>query len=168
MFVREYAPGLLKLFCNGSERDAWGCWYMPKRLKFSFQIRIFPYSEVTHGSTTLKLTKVNKKVKEKWSTIKFDVFFFHFLNSNVPNNKSYKQKWHQPHQTSGACAWLCVYVIAHIKWIRLVDGNFTGDILCKDGFKNKFHWVSYRFFSYNFITLIDMLSQFWIYWNLSF
>ena len=40
-----------------------------------YELKIFPYSEVIHWSTTFKLTKV----KEKWSTIKFDVFVLSFI-----------------------------------------------------------------------------------------
>ena len=43
------------------------------------KLRIFPYPEVIHGSTTFKLTKGLKKVKEKWSTIQFDVFVLSFI-----------------------------------------------------------------------------------------
>ena len=42
------------------------------------KLRLFPYSEVIHGSTTFKLTKGYKKVKEKLVTIQFDVFVLSF------------------------------------------------------------------------------------------
>ena len=39
------------------------------------KLSISHYSEVIHGGTTFKLTSLTK-VKEKWSTIQFDVFDF--------------------------------------------------------------------------------------------
>ena len=67
------------------------------------------------------------KVKEKWSTIRFDIFlsFFHFLHSYVPDNKCHKQKWHVIFFTCiklVASVLACARAIASIKWIRL-DSN---------------------------------------------
>ena len=42
------------------------------------KLRLFPYSEVIHGSTKFKPTKGYKKVKEKLVTIQFVVFVLSF------------------------------------------------------------------------------------------
>ena len=65
----------------------------------------------------MKLTKV----KEKWSTIKFDVFVlsFIFLCSSVPENKFHKQVVHAifyTHQTISAFAGL--YMYNRLGWIE--------------------------------------------------
>ena len=50
------------------------------------------------------------------------ILFFDFLQSNVPDNKCHKQKWHVlflTHIKLVAGLLTCTRVIAHIKWIRL-------------------------------------------------
>ena len=53
----EYASGLLKLFCHGSKRDKRQRWYIQNDCSIHYKLEFFPYSEVIHGSTTIKLTK---------------------------------------------------------------------------------------------------------------
>ena len=47
----EYTYGLLKLLCRVSKRD-------PKLISIDSELRVFPDSEVIHGSITFRLTKV--------------------------------------------------------------------------------------------------------------
>ena len=64
------------------------------------------------------------KVKEKSSTIKFDVFVrsFILLCSNVPENKCHKHKWHLLFFTRiklVARVLVCAGAITRIKWRRM-------------------------------------------------
>ena len=59
---------------------------------------IFPYSEIIHGSTTLKLMK-GQQQRLKNNHQPLNLMFLFFLSfssfqSNVPENKCHKQKWH--------------------------------------------------------------------------
>ena len=78
------------------------------------KLRIFPYSEVIHGSTTFKLMKGKQRLKKNDQLINLMFFpFFLFLHFNVPDNvpdKCHKQKWHMlflPAFSSGACTGVC-------------------------------------------------------------
>ena len=61
----------------------------------------------------------------KRSTVQFDVFFFHLLNSNHPDNKCHKQVTRvifYTHQTSGACAGVCACDLTH-QMDKIADDN---------------------------------------------
>ena len=79
------------------------------------QLRLFPYFEVAHVSTTFKLKKGNQPLNVMF----FVNFFFH---STVPDNKSDKQKWYMLFFTCiniVVDVLACARAIAHIKWRRL-------------------------------------------------
>ena len=92
-------------------------------------IIVFPpnleFSSLFWSHTRKYSIQVNERlteIKEKWPTIQFHVFFFHFPHSNVPNNKCHKQKWRVLFFTRirlVACVLACARAIARIKWIRL-------------------------------------------------
>ena len=49
------------------------------------KLRIFPYSEVMHGSSTFKLTKGQQRLKKNDQLLNWMfLFFFRFLCFNVP------------------------------------------------------------------------------------
>ena len=83
---------------------------------FAPNLEFSPFYKVIHGSSTFKL-----------ATVKFDIsdlfFFFHFLHSNVWDNKCHKQKWCMlfcthiklvPSVLARTCRVIC------IKWRRLI------------------------------------------------
>ena len=78
---------------------------IPLKLEFS------PYPEAIHGYTTFKLKKCWQRLKENDHLFNSLFSFFHFLHSNIPDNKCHKQKWRMlffyTHQTSGTCAGVC-------------------------------------------------------------
>ena len=93
------------------------------------KLRTFFYSKIIHGSTTFKVMK-GKKVKEKWSTIKFDHFVFSYIFL-VPVSQTITviKKWHRLYFTCiklMACVLGCASAIAQIKWRRL--HTFTTEI----------------------------------------
>ena len=86
------------------------------------ELRIFSYSDITHGSKTFKLTKGQQRLKRNNQLLNLMFLFFHFLCSNVPDNKCHKQKQHVLFFTCFklvACVLVCTRAIAHIKWKRL-------------------------------------------------
>ena len=79
-------------------------------------------------NNNIQASKRLTKVKEKWSAIQFDVFlsFFHFLHSDVPDNKYHKQKGHvlfSAHIKLVVHVLMCVHVIACIKWRSLLSSH---------------------------------------------
>ena len=69
------------------------------------------------------------KIKEKWSTIQFNVadLFFYFLHFNVPGNKCHKKQWRVPFFTRIKLVVrvpACARAIAHIKRRRLNPWGF--------------------------------------------
>ena len=120
----DYSSGLLKLLCHSSrgihEKTDICQTYIRSKL------RTFPYSEVTHGSTTFELKK------RQW-TIEFDVFVLCFIFF-IPLSQTMcdKQKWYMLFFT---CIKIVVHVlacahpIAHIKWRRLPLCHIGKEIL---------------------------------------
>ena len=85
-----------------------------KLIMYSLQANNFLYN--------IQANERLKKVKEKWSTIKFHVLFSRFLLSNILDNECRKQKWCLPIFTRMrlvANALVCASAIARIKWRRL-------------------------------------------------
>ena len=120
----KYASGLFKLFCSGSKR------YTGKRLihtkliiVFILNLGFFPYSEVIHGRTTFKLTKVNKGERKiiSCSIWCFGSFFFFILTL-----KCHKQKWHMLIFTP--IKWWCV--CWHVR-VQSLASNQEDCSLCK-------------------------------------
>ena len=77
----EYTSGLIELLCNDSKRDTQEGWYLHKtHYSIQTKLRIFPY---LFWSQTWKCNiHANgrlTKIKEKCSTIEFDVFVFSFF-----------------------------------------------------------------------------------------
>ena len=113
--------GLLKLFCLGSKRNTREGWYMLDWLYYSLQTNNFPLFWSHARKYNIQANEKLTKVKEKWSTNKFDVFFSFF--------KCHKQKWcvlFLTYINLVARVLACVYAIPHIKWRRL-----TFDIVSK-------------------------------------
>ena len=101
----------------------WNVWYMPNWLYYSltnnFPFFLNSYMEVQNSSKQ----KVNKGHRKK---INYSIwcfwYFFHFLHTNVLENKYNKQKWHMLFFTcikSVAHKLPCADLIACIKWKRL-------------------------------------------------
>ena len=91
-----YASGSLKLFCHSFKRDTWEGWYMPNWLySIHSKQRMFPCSNVIHGSTTFKLTKVNKDYRKTLFKLLNLVFLFFLLFSSFQCTRKifHKQKW---------------------------------------------------------------------------
>ena len=86
--------------------DTQECLYMPYWLYYSLQN--FPLFWYHTWKYNIQASKRLTKVKEKWSTIQYDVFaIFHFLPSNVPDNMCHKYKWQMQFFT-------CVRLVPHI------------------------------------------------------
>ena len=73
---------------------------IPFKLEFSL------YSEVKYGSTTFELTEGWQRLKKNDQLFNLIVVFFHFLYSNVPNNKCQTEV---AHAIAGLCAYSCTH-----------------------------------------------------------
>ena len=116
--------GLLKLFCLGSKRNTQEVWYMSDWLYYSLQTNNFPLFWSHARKYNIQANEKLTKVKEKWSTNKFDVFVYLFIFF-----KCHKQKWcvlFLTYVDLVARVLACVYAIPQIKWRRL-----TFDIVSK-------------------------------------
>ena len=118
----ENAFGLLKLFCHGLQRDTLKCLIYAKLIILftnNFPFFLNSYMEVQNSSKQ----KVNKDHRKKINySISCFWYFFHFLHTNVLENKYNKQKWHMLFFTcikSVAHKLPCADLIACIKWKRL-------------------------------------------------
>ena len=92
-------------------------------------LQIFPYSEVMYRSTTFKLIKDKQRLKQDNHQFNLMFLFFHFLHSNVSDNKCHKQKWHMlffTHIKLVVCVLARVHAITCIKQRRLVMIIVTG------------------------------------------
>ena len=119
----EYASGLLKLFFPASKRNARKVDICHTDYIIHFKLRIFPYSETIHGSTTFKLMKCSQRLKKNDQLLNLMFLFFHFLCSNVPDKKCHKQKWCVLFFTRIKLVMQvleCARAITRIKWRRLV------------------------------------------------
>ena len=66
-------------------------------------------------------------------------FFFHFLHSNVPDNKGDKRKWCMLFFTRTklvVCVLVCAHAMACIKWIRLKLNPLYLHYQCAYGHQN--------------------------------
>ena len=89
----EYASGLLKLFCGGSIKEYIGTLIYSKLIVYNIyllQSKTFPLFWSYILKHNIQANEAMTKVKEKWSTIKFDFFVLSFSSSSVPDNKCYK------------------------------------------------------------------------------
>ena len=85
---------IVKLFCHGSKRDMGeSLIYTKLIIVFTPNLEFFPDSGVIHGCTTFKLMKGYQRLKKKDQLFNLKFLIFLFLQSNVSDNKCYKQKW---------------------------------------------------------------------------
>ena len=97
----------MTIFAKHIILDAW------EGSKYASGLRIF----LTKKFSLILKSYMEVKVKEKWSTIKFQ-----FVCLNVPDNKFHKQKWHVLFFACiklVVCVLVCACAIACIKWRRL-------------------------------------------------
>ena len=123
------------LLCYGSESNTPKCLrYAKLVIVFTTRLSIFSLFWSHTWKYKIQANEILTKIKEKWSTINFDIsdLSFHFLHFNVPDNTCHKQKWRMLCFTYIK---LKVHVlvwapgIAHIKWVKLLD-MFSSILFC--------------------------------------
>ena len=70
----EYASGLLMLLCHGS--DIWKVGICQTDYSIHSKLRVFPYSEIIHGSKTFKLMKGKQRLKNNDKLLNLMFLFF--------------------------------------------------------------------------------------------
>ena len=117
-----YASGLLNLPCCSCKRDTWEGWYMLNWLYY--QLHLF-WSHTWQYN--IQANKRLTKVKEKLSTIKFDIFFLSFIffvsMSQTISVIKVEHAIFYMYQTSGMCAGMCACNCMHQTGFKLVKPN---------------------------------------------
>ena len=120
----EYSFGLVKLFWHGSKRDTWEhLLYAKLIMVFILNLAFSPNSN-SYRKYNIQANLSLIKIREKWSTIQFDVIDLS-IDFSVPMfHQSHKQMWCVVFFTCiklVASALACARVITCIKWRRLHD-----------------------------------------------